>query len=170
MARYFQKKKKHKIALEALKEVIQSDPSHVKAYNAMGVSYDYLGDFKKAVQSYKLALKINPNLDYVHNNLGYAYLLHEKYDDAIYAFQKAIELNDRNKRYRNNLALLYVMKERYDLAIQQLKDIEGGSHAGETVAKLAQKLGKKDFEKQIISVLERMALEKALVRETKTAP
>jgi Flp pilus assembly protein TadD len=121
LARYFQKRKRHKIALEALKEVIQIDPTYVKAYNSMGVSYDHLGDFKRAIKSYKLALKINPNLDYVYNNLGFAYLLNENYDSAIDSFQKAITLNDQNKRFHNNLGFAYAKKGQFDLAIEQFR-------------------------------------------------
>ena len=121
LARHLQKRKRHKIALETLKEVILIDPTFVKAYNAMGFSYDYLGDFKKAIQSYKLALKINPNLDYVYNNLGFAYLLYDNYNAAIDAFQKAIALNDQNKRFHNNLGLAYAKKGQFDLAIEQFR-------------------------------------------------
>jgi len=121
LARHLQKRKRHKIALETLKEVILIDPTFVKAYNAMGFSYDYLGDFKKAIQSYKLALKINPNLDYVYNNLGFAYLLYDNYNAAIDAFPKAIALNDQNKRFHNNLGLAYAKKGQFDLAIEQFR-------------------------------------------------
>jgi lipoprotein NlpI len=170
MALYFQKQKKHKLAIEELKQAVGRDSSYAKAYNAMGVSYDKLRKYSQAIHCYQLALKIDPNLDFAQNNLGYSYLLSNNLDAAIESFQEAIQLNDQNKRYRNNLALAYVMKERYDLAIDQLKDLEGGPHAAETVAKLAHKLGKKDFEKQIVSVLERLTLEKALVRDTKPVP
>jgi tetratricopeptide (TPR) repeat protein len=121
MARYFQKKNRHQVALVELKEIIQIDPAFVKAYNAMGFSYEFLGDFKKAILSYKLALKIDPNLDYLYNNLGFAYLLSENYDSAIDAFQKAIALNDQNKRFHNNLGLAYAKKGQFDLAIKQFR-------------------------------------------------
>jgi hypothetical protein len=170
MALYFQKQKKHNLAIEELKEAVGRDSSYAKAYNAMGVSYDKLRKYGRANDCYRLALAIDPNLDYVHNNLGYSYLLSDNLDAAIESFQKAIQLNDRNKRYHKNLALVYVMKDRYDLAIDQLKVLEGGPHAGETVAKLAHKLGKKDFEKQIVSVLERMALERAMGKKAKPVP
>jgi Flp pilus assembly protein TadD len=118
-ALYFQKKNNHKIAIVILNEVIQKDPSYHKAYNALGISYDYLGNYNKAINSYNLALKINPELDYVHNNLGYSHLLHRELDSAIDAFQKAIALNENNKRYHNNLGLAYAQKGQFDLAIEQ---------------------------------------------------
>ena len=118
-ALYLQKKNKHKIAIALLKEVIQKDPSYEKAYNAMGISYDYLGNYNSAVKCYKLALKINPDLDYIHNNIGYSHLLNGNLDPAIDAFQKAIALNENNKRYNNNLGLAYAQKGQFDLAIEQ---------------------------------------------------
>jgi len=121
MARYFQKRNKHKVALIELKEIIQIDPTFVKAYNAIGFSYDRLGEFKKAIRFYKLALKIDPNLDYVYNNLGLAYFLSDEYDSAIASFQKAIALNDQNKRFHNNLGFAYAKKGQFDLALEQFR-------------------------------------------------
>jgi tetratricopeptide (TPR) repeat protein len=96
-------------------------PFFVKAYNALGVSYDQLWDFKKAIHSYKLAIKLDPNLNYVYNNLGFAYLLSGDYDRAIDAFQKAITLDKQNKRFRNNLGLAYAKKGAYELALAQFR-------------------------------------------------
>ena len=121
MARHFQKKNRHKVALAELRDIIHKDPTFVKAYNAMGFSYEYLGDLKKAIRSYKFALKIDPNLGYVHNNLGFAYLLSDNYDSAIDAFQKAIALNNENKRFHNNLGLAYAKSGQFDLALEQFR-------------------------------------------------
>ena len=87
LARYFQKRGKHKFAVDELLEAIRKDPSFIKAYNALGVSYDHLGHFDLAAKSYKFALQLNPDLDYVYNNLGYSYLLNEDFNAAIDAFQ-----------------------------------------------------------------------------------
>ena len=121
MARYFQNKNKHKIAIEELKEVILIDPFFAKAYNALGVSYDQLREFKNAIHFYKLAIKIDPNLDYVYNNLGFSYLLRGDYDRAIDAFHKAIALDEKNERFRNNLGLAYAKKGEYELALEQFR-------------------------------------------------
>jgi tetratricopeptide (TPR) repeat protein len=142
MALYFQKRKKHKFAIEELKKAVQLNPLYTKAYNAMGVSYDKLGNYNRAASCYRNALRIDPNLDYVHNNLGYSYLLKNELDAAIIAFQKAIELNDSNKRYRSNLGLAYVMKDEYDKAYNQFRIVEGDSGAKGKLAYLLDKLGK----------------------------
>jgi len=121
MARHFQKRRKHKIALIELKEIIQIDPTFVKAYNAIGFSYDCLGDYNKAIRFYKLALKIDPNLDYVNNNLGFAYLLSGDHDGAIEAFRKAVALDEQDKRFRNNLGFAFAKKGQYEQAIEQFR-------------------------------------------------
>jgi tetratricopeptide (TPR) repeat protein len=121
LARYFQKRGKHKFAVDELLNAIRKDPSFIKAYNALGVSYDCLGQFDLAVKSYKFALQLNPELDYVHNNLGYSYLLNGDLDSAIDAFQKAIAIDGTKKRYHNNLALAYVRKGQTNMAYDEFK-------------------------------------------------
>jgi Tfp pilus assembly protein PilF len=121
LARYFQKRGKHKFAVNELLNAIRKDPSFIKAYNALGVSYDCLGQFDLAVKSYKFALQLNPELDYVHNNLGYSYLLDGDLDAAIDAFRKAVALNNTNKRYHNNLGLAFARKGQIDKAYDEFK-------------------------------------------------
>jgi Tfp pilus assembly protein PilF/cell division septation protein DedD len=127
LARYFQKRGKHKFAVDELLNAIRKDPSFIKAYNALGVSYDHLGHFDLAVKSYKFALLLNPDLDYVHNNLGYSYLLNGDLDAAIDAFRKAIALESTNKRYHSNLGLAYVRKGQTDMAFEEFKLAENES-------------------------------------------
>jgi Flp pilus assembly protein TadD len=130
LARHLQERKKHKLAIEEFKKVIGLNPTFAKAYNAIGVSYDMLGEFPHAVQSYKAALAWNPDLDYVHNNLGYSYLLQGDIDSAIGAFQRAITLDNKNKRYHNNLGMAYAKKDEFDLAFEEFKlaGDEGSAH------------------------------------------
>lgn len=169
MALHFQKNRRHKLAIEEFNKAVQRDPSMAKAYNAMGVSYDKLRQYGRAIHCYRLALQLDPDLDYVYNNLGYSYLLSNHPEAAIAPFQKALELNDHHKRYRYNLALAYVTTDRYDLAIEQLKGLEGGPHSGETVAKLARRLGKKNYETQIAAALQKNIAEDINVADAKPA-
>jgi Flp pilus assembly protein TadD len=118
---YMQERRKHKPAIEEFKAALRLDPNHVKAYNAMGVSYDALGNHERAVESYQAALKVYSKLDYVLNNLGYSYLLQGKTDLAVEHFKMAMELDGQNARYRNNLALAYAKSGRYDVALAELK-------------------------------------------------
>ena len=107
LARHFQKQNRHEIAVEELFKVLEIDPNSFNAYNALGVSYDFLKQHDSAIDAYKAALKINPELDYVHNNIGYSNLLKGDLKAAIKAFEKAIAINAYNKTYQNNLALAH---------------------------------------------------------------
>ena len=132
LALYFQKRGKHKFAIDELLNIIRKDPSFIKAYNALGVSYDHLGQFDLAVKSYKFALQLNPEQGYVHNNLGYSYLLNGDIAAAIDAFRKAIALDDTNKRYHNNLGLAYARNGQPDMAYDEFKLAAGDSKIVQT--------------------------------------
>jgi Flp pilus assembly protein TadD len=133
---YMQERQKHKPAIEEFKVAVQMDPSHVKAYNAMGVSYDALGEHSRAVASYEAALRVYPKLDYVLNNLGYSYLLQGKADLAVEHFKAAVELDGANARYRNNLGLAYAKSGRYDVALAEFKESGDEATAHYNIAQL----------------------------------
>ena len=49
MALHFQRNRRHKLAIEELKNALQQDSSMAKAYSAMGVSYDKLRQNNQAI-------------------------------------------------------------------------------------------------------------------------
>ncbi len=124
---YLQERGRHEEAVEEFQKVLLIDPNYIKAYNGIGVSYDFLGDHLKAIEAYQKALKLNPNLDYVANNLGYSYLLRGCIDESISMFEKAIALNPNEMKYHNNLGLAFAKKDRFDLALAQF--IKAGDEA-----------------------------------------
>jgi hypothetical protein len=142
LALYFQERWRHKLAIDELKQVLMRNPVHARAYNALGVSSDNLGDHEAAIDYYKLALRIDSKLDYTYNNLGYSYLLKGDNQRAIEAFQQAIALNAKEKRYRNNLGLAYVKQDKFELAYEQFSALDSPANAQKTLAKVMQDLGK----------------------------
>ena len=142
MALYFQGRHRDKLAIDELKQVLKRDPACAKAYSAIGVSYDNLGDNDAAIEYYKLALQIDPKLDYVYNNLGYSYLLKNDMQDAVESFQQAIALNGKEKRYSNNLGLAYARQGKYELAFEQFKFQDSDANAEKMLAKVMKDLGK----------------------------
>ena len=144
-ARHFQNINKHQLALAALEETILADPKSTRAYNAMGVSYDCLQDFRRAVLAYKHALALDPNFADGYNNLGYSYFLQGKLDDALKAFKEAINRQPRNSKYRNNLALAYAKKGDYDRAFAEFRVAGNEARAHYNIAQVYYQTG--DFEK-----------------------
>jgi tetratricopeptide (TPR) repeat protein len=153
LALYFQERWRHKLAIDELKQVLMRNPVHAKAYNALGVSYDNLGDHDAAIDYYKLALNIDSKLDYAYNNLGYSYLLKGDNQRAVEVFQQAIALNGKEKRYRNNLGLAYVKQDKYELAFEQFNALDSDANAQKTLAKVMKDLGKgSDTERVLLAV------------------
>jgi len=141
---HFQRINKHKLALQVLEELILTVPTHVKAYNALGFSYDRLGDYPRAIEAYKRALRLNPDLAYVQNNLGYSYLLQGNLDEAIHAFQKAIDLDGENAKYHNNLGLAYTKKGLYPMALTEFEMAGDEAKAHSNIAKIYHRRGRYD--------------------------
>ncbi|MBI5589795.1 MAG: LytR C-terminal domain-containing protein [Deltaproteobacteria bacterium] len=142
LALYFQERRRHKLAIDELKQVLVRDPVNAKAYNAVGVSCDNLGDNDAAMDYYKLALKIDSKLDYVYNNLGYSYLLKNDIQNAVDSFQQAISLNEKEKRYRNNLGLAYARQGKFELAFDQFKILDSDANAEKMLAVVMKDIGK----------------------------
>lgn len=136
LARNFQKKKKHRLAVEAFKTAVKSDPGNAAAYNGLGVSWDALGMHDRAVGAYTHALSIDPTLDYVLNNLGYSYLLQNRIELAIDSFRKAVELDRGNQRYLNNLGLAYARLKDYGAAFEAFNANDDTVRAHRNIAKL----------------------------------
>lgn len=118
LARHFQMQGRHLLAVDQLIKVIQADPYHVNAYNALGVSYDRLREFDLAGNAYQKALEIDPALAYVHNNVGYSNLLQGKLGAAAKAFETAVSLDSTTPKFQNNLSL----------ALARLGEIEPENH------------------------------------------
>jgi tetratricopeptide (TPR) repeat protein len=119
LARYYQDRGNHREALIGFEKTIAIDPGHVKALNAMGVSYDYLKQFGRASECYRAALKLDPNAAYVYNNMGQSLFLQGNYVSAIEAMKKASALEGTNPRIHNNLGRAYAGAGRYDLAMAE---------------------------------------------------
>jgi Flp pilus assembly protein TadD len=144
-ARHFQEINKHRLALAALEDTILADPKSARAYNAMGVSYDCLQNFKSAALAYKRALELDPEFADAHNNLGYSSFLQGNLDAAMDAFKDAINLQPRNPKYHNNLALAYAQKGEYDNALAEFKIAGNEAQAHYNIAQIYYQTG--EFEK-----------------------
>jgi len=151
LALYLQKTRKHKVAIEVLKEIIRQQPHYAKAFNAIGISYDKIGNYNQAIKAYKVAIRIDPNFDHAYNNLGYCYLLAGKPNLAIEAFQKAISMNETKKLYFNNLGMAYIENEQFDLALAQFTAADSEIAANLKLGKLLYRKGKFKLAKNYFS-------------------
>jgi LytR cell envelope-related transcriptional attenuator/tetratricopeptide repeat protein len=136
LARHCQRIRKHRIAIETLKEIIRMDSTHAHAHNAMGFSYDCLGDYKTGQYHYRMAIALASEMDQAYNNLGYSYILDGNFTAAIMVIEQAIALNDTNPRYQRNLGLAYFKNNNMEKAALAFERAGGGIKNGNLLARL----------------------------------
>jgi Tfp pilus assembly protein PilF len=146
--RYLQNKGKHHWAVQELAKATAADPSHVQAYNAMGISYDILGEYAQAQEAYQAALDIDPDLAWVHNNLGVSALMQGQVHKAISSFSRAVELSPETVRFRNNLGLAYAQNGQMPKAFAQFSVAEGPAKAHARLATCYQQAGKTELARE----------------------
>lgn len=99
-------------AIQALEKSKDLSPGNWQAYSALGVAYDYTGDWAKAQESYQIGLGFSPNNPVLHNNLALSLAQEGKLSEAIAYLERAIERFDATPRMRQNLALLKALQGR----------------------------------------------------------
>ena len=120
LGQYLQQRGRHREAIEEFTKTIKIDPQYAKAFNAMGISHDYLGEFDRATRCYEVALDLSPTGEYF-NNLGYNLILKGNYDEAVEVLKTAVAIDPRNEQIRNNLALAYSNTGSHDFALGEIQ-------------------------------------------------
>jgi hypothetical protein len=121
LARFYQDRGRHQAAIAEFQKAVAIDPQSVKAYNAMGVSYDSIALYRQATLCYEAAVKLDPTAGYVYNNMGYSFMLQGNHGEAVEAFKKALSLDSENIRIHNNLARAYSLSGQVDLATNEFE-------------------------------------------------
>lgn len=80
-------------AIDFFEKAAKADPSYSEAYNNLGVAYEKLGQFDKAISYYKKAvsnlLYATPEKAYI--SMGNSYYRLGKYEDALYSYKEAVK-------------------------------------------------------------------------------
>lgn len=63
------KERKYSKAIKLVQEALELDPRNSQAYNFLGVLYEILGDFQKAINAYQLSLRLDPHSENARANL-----------------------------------------------------------------------------------------------------
>ena len=88
-------------------KTLEINPSHLDAYNSLGIVYAELGDLNQALFNVKKVLELNSNFVSAHNNLGLIYKKFEHFNEAETSFKKAIEIDFKFIESHYNLMELY---------------------------------------------------------------
>ena len=79
--------------IKEYKERVRKNPNDADAYFMLGLTYDRIGEYEKAISPWKKLIQLKPNSFTPHNNLGYAYEKLGRIDKAIKEYRKALRID-----------------------------------------------------------------------------
>ncbi len=98
--------KKYADELLELSKEIDYDEGVLKAYNLLGIYFDYKGDYNEALVQYGMSLRKAEQINYLRgvssglNNLGTIYEVLGNYPQALYYYQESLKIDlQRNDNY-----------------------------------------------------------------------
>ncbi len=104
------------LAKPTLERAKQSAPLNWEILSALGVVYDYEGQYDKAQEQYEAALFIDPENATVLNNKALSLAQEGQLDEALKVMQLATDQPAASAQTRQNLALLMALKGDADAA------------------------------------------------------
>ena len=136
-------------AISYYKKSLSIHPEFSQSHYNMGVTYQYLADYKNALQSYTKAIKYEKeNLDAL-NNIGTIYFNLHKLDSAEIYFKKVLNLNPKNSNALTNIGAILHNNGKYKEALKfytkSLKINPQNSNTKINVGKIYNILGSNQF-------------------------
>jgi len=107
-------------AEELYRELVEEDPTSVRALNNLGVLLDEMGDPEGAVVHLRMARRIDPQSPEVLGNLGAALGTLGRYGEAEHELRLAFRTDPTNLEIRTNLGILLFRRGLYDQAADEL--------------------------------------------------
>lgn len=90
---YYMKADDNKV-LELMDLSIQKDKTDPDAYFIKGMTFNYMGQFDKAIESFNKAIELDSTNSNYFSGLGDSYFSQEKYKDALTVYKNASEKNE----------------------------------------------------------------------------
>jgi Flp pilus assembly protein TadD len=108
------------------RELVEEDPTNVRALNNLGILLDEMGDPEGAVAQLRAAKRIDPHNQEVLGNLSAALGAMGRYADAEEELRLALRLDPSNLEIRANLGLLLFRRGLYEQAAVELAVVCAG--------------------------------------------
>ncbi len=109
-------------AVGLLEEAVKTDPGNFKLYLYLGISYEQLKLYEKAVDTYLKGISSSTeHKDILYANLGNNYIRLGESKKAVEAFTKALSLNGTNTSALRNRAGEYLRLGNYGKALADYK-------------------------------------------------
>jgi tetratricopeptide (TPR) repeat protein len=112
-------------AIAKLKAVIELDPKMMRAYDNLGLCYDFLGRFDEAISYYRRAIELNrlqaqPS-PWPHLNLAVVLIARDNLADAERLLREALRYDPELPQAHYQLGVLHEKRGDYPAALQSLK-------------------------------------------------
>ena len=105
--------------MDDIKQKYRGDSAY---WSDLARMYDFLGDYRNAVEAYTKFLELNPNNTNIKSNLGLSLSKVDRFDEAIKIFKELIETNPRTAIERYNLGLVYARMKKFTKALEYYVD------------------------------------------------
>ncbi|MBA2677177.1 MAG: tetratricopeptide repeat protein [Ktedonobacteraceae bacterium] len=151
-------------AIERLKKVVELDPQMMRAYDSLGLCYDYLGQYDEAIQSYHRAVELNRKQSapspWPHLNLALALIAVNRLTEAENHLREAIRYDSALPQAHYQLGQLLEKQGKYGEAIESLRRATSldQSYADPyyTLGRIFQKQGQTEQAKRAVEMFQRL--------------
>jgi len=113
-------------AIEGLKKVVALDPNMMRAYDSLGLCYDYLGQSDKAIENYNRAVELNRTQakpsPWPHVDLAVTLIATNQLSEAENHLKEALRYDARLPQAHYQLGRLLEMRGDYRAAAEALRE------------------------------------------------
>ncbi len=92
----FKQQGEYESALEMVRSVIESEPTHARAYCEMGLILNFTGDFDGSIDALKQSVALDPTFLEARNHLALAYSMLGYRDEARAELEAVLEVDPAN--------------------------------------------------------------------------
>ncbi|MGH9840691.1 MAG: tetratricopeptide repeat protein [Blastocatellia bacterium] len=151
-------------AIAKFRQVIQLDPQMARAYDNLGLCYDYLGQYDEAIKHYNTAIRLNrkqarPSA-WPHLNLAVTLTAKEDLDGAENQLREALRYDGRLPQAHYHLGLVLEKRGKYTEAIESLRQAvtHDPSYAEPhyTMGLIYQRLGEKELAREEMELFQKL--------------
>jgi len=117
LARVYMAKERYEDAFEFLKEAIAINSRNDDCFFYLGVFFEKIKKYEKAIENYKQAVQLSENCEDIsmyYNNIGLCYYKMNDYDNALRYYDLSLESDKNNEDTKFNMKLIMCSKGNKD--------------------------------------------------------